>query len=67
MKGIEIHKNGTVATDAQHRTCNTKYFAGGDCVNGGKEVVDTVADGMAAAQGVDAWLGASAEGLLGEN
>ena len=23
----------------------TKYFAGGDCVNGGREVVDAVADG----------------------
>ena len=35
-----------------------KYFAAGDCVNGGKEVVDAVAEGMAAARGIDAWLGA---------
>ena len=26
-----------------------KYFAGGDCVNGGREVVDAVADGKRAA------------------
>jgi hypothetical protein len=25
-------------------------------VNGGKEVVDAVAEGMAAARGIDAWL-----------
>jgi glutamate synthase (NADPH/NADH) small chain len=43
-------------TDAQHRTGNPKYFAGGDCVNGGREVVDAVAEGMAAGRGIDAWL-----------
>jgi glutamate synthase (NADPH/NADH) small chain len=57
VAGIEVHKNGTIATDARHRTGNPKYFAGGDCVNGGKEVVDAVAEGMAAARGIDAWLG----------
>jgi dihydropyrimidine dehydrogenase (NAD+) subunit PreT len=50
------------ATDAQHRTGNPKYFAGGDCVNGGREVVDAVAEGMAAGRGIDAWLGAAAAG-----
>jgi len=59
VAGIEVRKNGSVATDAQHRTGNEKYFAGGDCVNGGKEVVDAVAEGMAAAQGIDEWLGAN--------
>jgi dihydropyrimidine dehydrogenase (NAD+) subunit PreT len=50
-------KNGCVVVDAQtHQTGNPKYFAGGDCVNGGKEVVDAVAEGMAAARGIDAWL-----------
>jgi len=56
VKGIEVHKNGTIATDTQHRTGNPKYFAGGDCVNGGREVVDAVAEGMAAARGIDASL-----------
>jgi glutamate synthase (NADPH/NADH) small chain len=56
VKGIEIRKNGTVVTDAQNRTGNAKYFAGGDCVNGGREVVDAVAEGMAAGRGIDAWL-----------
>jgi len=31
------------------RTSNPKYYAGGDCVNGGREVVDAVADGKRAA------------------
>jgi glutamate synthase (NADPH/NADH) small chain len=56
VPGIEIRPNGTVAVDKSHQTGNRKYFAGGDCVNGGKEVVDAVADGMAAARGMDAWL-----------
>ena len=60
IKGIEIRKNGTVVTDAKHRTGNSKYFAGGDCVNGGREVVDAVAEGMAAGRGIEAWLGAAA-------
>jgi len=59
IPGIELRKNGTIAIDAAHRTGNPKYFAGGDCVNGGREVVDAVAEGMAAARGIDAWLGSS--------
>lgn len=56
VPGIEVRKNGTIAVDAAHRTGNPKYFAGGDCVNGGREVVDAVAEGMAAARGIDSWL-----------
>jgi dihydropyrimidine dehydrogenase (NAD+) subunit PreT len=37
---------------ATGRTSNPKYFAGGDCVNGGREVVDAVADGKRAAMGM---------------
>ena len=59
VKGIELRKNGTVVVDKHHRTGNPKYFAGGDCVNGGGEVVDAVAEGMIAAPGIDSWLAAS--------
>jgi dihydropyrimidine dehydrogenase (NAD+) subunit PreT len=58
VSGITLRENGTVAVNEHHQTGNAKYFAGGDCVNGGKEVVDAVAEGMAAARGIDAWLGA---------
>jgi glutamate synthase (NADPH/NADH) small chain len=57
VKGIELRKSGTVVVDHRQQTGNRKYFAGGDCVNGGSEVVDAVAEGMAAARGIDAWLG----------
>jgi dihydropyrimidine dehydrogenase (NAD+) subunit PreT len=56
VRGIELRKNGTVVTNRNGQTGNPKYFAGGDCVNGGGEVVDAVAEGMAAARGIDSWL-----------
>lgn len=58
IEGLELRKNGTVKINERHQTENPKYFAAGDCANGGKEVVDAVAEGMSAAAGLDAWLGA---------
>jgi glutamate synthase (NADPH/NADH) small chain len=57
IPGVEIRKNGTVEIDEHHQTGHQKYFAGGDCTNGGSEVVDAVAEGMAAARGLDEFLG----------
>ena len=48
---------GRVRIDAQGRTSLKGLYAGGDCVNGGKEVVNAVADGKAAARAIDADLG----------
>ena len=43
-------KGGSILVDRPTgRTSNPKYYAGGDCVNGGREVVDAVADGKRAA------------------
>jgi dihydropyrimidine dehydrogenase (NAD+) subunit PreT len=50
---------------ATGQTTNPKYFAGGDCVNGGREVVDAVADGKRAALGIAASLSKSAEVQVG--
>ncbi len=48
-RGIELN-GGSVAIDRPTgRTTNPRYYAGGDCVNGGREVVDAVADGKRAA------------------
>jgi dihydropyrimidine dehydrogenase (NAD+) subunit PreT len=58
VPGITLHPSSTIAINERRQTGNPKYFAGGDCVNGGKEVVDAVAEGMAAARGMDTWLGA---------
>jgi glutamate synthase (NADPH/NADH) small chain len=53
-------KNGCVTVDDAMRTTNPKYFAGGDCVNGGGEVVDAVAHGKKAAAGIHQTLEATA-------
>jgi glutamate synthase (NADPH/NADH) small chain len=57
--GVEL-KNGRVAADPRTGQCaNPRYFAGGDCVNGGREVVDAVAGGKRAAIGIADWLEAT--------
>jgi dihydropyrimidine dehydrogenase (NAD+) subunit PreT len=48
--------NGLIQVDDSGRTSNPKVFAGGDCVNGGREVVFAVAEGKRAAQGIDRLL-----------
>ena len=46
-------QNGCVIVDPRTMgTANPHYFAGGDCVNGGGEVVDAVAHGKKAALGI---------------
>ncbi|MGH9678839.1 MAG: NAD(P)-dependent oxidoreductase, partial [Candidatus Acidiferrales bacterium] len=45
VKGMELRINSTVVSGDNHQTGNPNYFAGGDCVNGGSEVVDAVAEG----------------------
>ena len=45
--------NGRISVDrVTGQTSHPKYFAGGDCVNGGREVVDAVADGKRSAVAV---------------
>ncbi|HEY1493449.1 MAG TPA: NAD(P)-dependent oxidoreductase [Candidatus Solibacter sp.] len=46
---VEIERGSIVVDRPTGRTSNPKYYAGGDCVNGGREVVDAVADGKRAA------------------
>jgi glutamate synthase (NADPH/NADH) small chain len=38
------------------QTSNPRYFAGGDCVSGGQEVVNGVAEGKRAAVGIAAHI-----------
>ena len=56
ISGIVIKDDCVVVDTETGQTGNPKYFAGGDCVNGGKEVVDAVAEGMKAAKGIDAYV-----------
>lgn len=51
-RGVRMHHGRVVVDRATGQTANPKYYAGGDCVNGGREVVDAVADGKRAAMGI---------------
>jgi dihydropyrimidine dehydrogenase (NAD+) subunit PreT len=51
-RGVELEQGSVVIARASGQTTNLKYFSGGDCVNGGREVVDAVADGKRAALGI---------------
>ena len=49
--GVRLNADGTVWTQPHTRATSVAgVYAGGDCVNGGKEVVDAAADGRIAAQ-----------------
>jgi glutamate synthase (NADPH/NADH) small chain len=49
LRGVQVRDGRIVAEPSTGRTGNPRYFAGGDCVNGGREVVDAVAGGKRAA------------------
>ena len=49
LRGVEVRDGRIVADRETGQTGNPRYFAGGDCVNGGREVVDAVAGGKRAA------------------
>ena len=50
LRGVEVCEGRIVADRETGQTGNPRYFAGGDCVNGGREVVDAVAGGKRAAR-----------------
>lgn len=52
IPGLKL-ENGEIVVSKYFQTTNPKYFAGGDCINGGKEVVNAVHDGQEAAIGID--------------
>ncbi|MFH1526164.1 MAG: NAD(P)-dependent oxidoreductase [Bacteroidota bacterium] len=50
-------ENGMIIVDPEtYQTGNPKVFAGGDCINGGKEVVNAAYDGKRAAHGIYKYL-----------
>ncbi len=56
IAGLTIEKGRVKVNPDTHQTTHPKYFAGGDCVNGGKEVVNAAAEGKRAARGIDAYF-----------
>jgi NADPH-dependent glutamate synthase beta subunit-like oxidoreductase len=54
---LELDERGVVVRHAETgRTNLPKVFTGGDCANGGREVVNAVAEGKKAARGIHAFL-----------
>ena len=47
-RGVKVTAGRVEVDRPSGRTSHRKYYAGGDCVNGGREVVDAVADGKRA-------------------
>lgn len=55
--GVELDARGRVVVDPKTgRTGNPRVWSGGDCVNGGKEVVNAVAEARVAVQSIHAHL-----------
>ena len=54
---LDVGSNAIIkVNDESFQTTNPKYFAGGDAINGGSEVVNAAYDGKMAAQGIHSWL-----------
>jgi len=64
IPNLKLDGGKVVVNSETMQTSNPKYFAGGDCVNGGGEVVDAVAHGMHAARGIHAALAPQQRGMV---
>lgn len=53
IPNLKMHEGNVWVNPETYQTSNPKYFAGGDCINGGKEVVNAAYDGKRAAHGID--------------
>jgi dihydropyrimidine dehydrogenase (NAD+) subunit PreT len=56
LRGVELRDGNVVVDPETGRTSNPRYYAGGDCVNGGREVVDAVAGKTSGSGDCDEWL-----------
>jgi len=57
INNLKLDGKGRIIINSDNgQTTNPKYFAGGDAVNGGKEVVNAAADGKIAAKGIQDFL-----------
>ena len=57
IDGLKLDEKSRIVVDPDsYQTTNSKYFAGGDAVNGGAEVVNAAYEGKRAAWGIEHWL-----------
>jgi len=61
---IKIERGKVVVDEDTFQTGNKKIFAGGDCINGGKEVVNAAYDGKMAAHGIDKYLNSNKKSAI---
>ncbi len=63
FSGVALDPRGRIVVDpATHRTGNPRVWAAGDCVNGGREVVNAVAEAKVAARDISRTLGGVSHG-----
>jgi dihydropyrimidine dehydrogenase (NAD+) subunit PreT len=55
--GLDVDDKGRLVVNADRRTSHARVWAGGDCTNGGKEIVNAAADGVIAARAMHASFG----------
>jgi len=68
VPGVECDAAGRVRVEPETmRTGNPKFFAGGDCVNGGREAVDAAQMGKLAARGIHLALSGERAAFAGLN
>ena len=57
IDGLQVDSSTKIKVNPEtNQTTNPKYFAGGDAINGGAEVVNAAYDGKLAANGIDQFL-----------
>jgi len=56
FRGVQLRDGNVVVDPETGQTSKPRYYAGGDCVNGGREVVDAVAEGKRAGIAIARWL-----------
>jgi dihydropyrimidine dehydrogenase (NAD+) subunit PreT len=56
LPNVRLERGRVLVDERTMQTSNPRYFAGGDCVSGGQEVVNAVAEGKRAAAGIAAFL-----------
>jgi glutamate synthase (NADPH/NADH) small chain len=56
LPNVKLDRGRVVVDERTMQTSNPRYFAAGDCVSGGQEVVNAVAEGKRAAQGIAMYL-----------
>lgn len=56
IEGLKLDDKNRLVVNEAYQCTHPKFFAGGDAVNGGAEVVNAAYHGKIAAQGIDNWL-----------